>query len=197
MVQSISIKIDVQPLLRALQQLPEKCRVRVLVPAANKAARRIASAVRKLVPVQKKMRKPHTHYRDAVTQVVRDYPRTESIVAVIGAESGVSPHAHFVEDGTNQRWTNMRSRYRRMSIRARAIIKGGRVRFVTEQERKSIGSFLRKNKKPSFNRGRMPAFHSVAKGVKAAESAVAMELKTSIETGIKRELVEDQIARGK
>lgn len=196
MATSVQMQIDgLKPLLRTLRQMPDIMSSRVLVPAAMRGARRIASGIRKFIPIQRRMRKPHTHYRDAVTQVVREYKNTHSVVAVIGAESGLAPHAAIVEEGTKDRWTNHKSRYRKLAVRVRPIIKAGRLRYVTEKQRQSIGSFQKKNKKPTYYRGRMPAFHPIARGVESTKSDVGTQLKADIESGIKREFTEAQIGR--
>jgi hypothetical protein len=193
-----------KPLLRAIEQMPEKCRMRILQPTGVRAGRMVASAIRPLIPVQQRMRKPHTHYRDAMTSVAREYPKTQAVVVVVGPESRQAPHAHLVEFGTGPRFIGHKTQYRKTAIRVRQRIVKGQLRHVTEKERKSIGSFLKKGKKNqilfnlgSLNRGRMPAFRSMSRGISAIESRVRQQIESDIRSGITRELAEAQIARGK
>jgi len=196
---AIEVKFDlkgIQPLIKSLQVMPAMARTLILHSAANKAGKTIANSIRKKVPYQAKQRKPALHYRDVVTNVVRDYPTTDSVVAVIGAESRTAPHAHLVEEGTGPRFTNHKTQYRRMAVRARTVIKKGRAVTVVEKERKSIGSFQKKNKRPVYYRGRMPAFHPVKLGLDAVRSQVVTQLENDIRAGITREFTEAKIARG-
>jgi hypothetical protein len=194
----------IRQLVGALREMPAAARTRILVPAATKGARAIASSIRKFIPVQKRMSKPHTHYRDAVTQKVAEYIDRNIVTAFVGAESGIAPHAHLVEDGTGPRGTNHKTRYVRTAIRARLILKKGKLQYKTDRARKSVGSFLKSKSQASKNkfslgvyfRGRMPAFHPVVRGLAAVEGQVAAQLKTDIQAGITRELTEAKLARG-
>ena len=197
MVMTIAFQIDgLRELVRTLDQMPAVCRSRVLVPAAERAGKTLVKAIARLTPynMNRKRGVRAYHYRDVLNSVVRDYPKTQSVVLVVGPESGKAPHAHLVEDGTKQRFTNSKPKYMRMKVRARQIIKNGRLRWVTETEKKSIGSLERKKGKPRLNRGRMPAFHSLQRGVSSIELEVGNQLKADITSGITRELTQFRIA---
>jgi len=198
MVMSLSFKVDgLRPLLNTFQQLPGECRTAVLIPAAKRASRTMVRSIARYTPFNKRMRKTaKPHMRDSLTSVVEDYSKTQTVVAVVGNESGQAPHAHLVEEGTKPRWTNHKTQYRRMAVRARQIIKKGKVRWVTEKQKKSIGSFIKDKRKPTWYRGRMPAYHPVARGIKACEATVGQQLKKDIESGLTRELTQFKIARG-
>lgn len=177
--------------------MPEQCRASILIPAARRAGKTIEHSIARFIPFNRRTkRKAKPHYRDAMSSVVREYQKTQSVVVLVGAESGQVPHAHLVEDGTGPRYTNHKTKYRRMSVRARQIIKNGKAKTVVEKERKSIGSFVRKNKKPTFYRGIMPAYHPVKRGIQAIQGTISQQLRNDIEMGIKRVFTESKLARG-
>jgi hypothetical protein len=183
-------------LLRALNQMPESCRTQVLMPAGRNAGRTISAAVAARIHLGKGKRKSTPHYKLAMTSVVRDYQATKSVVVVVGATSRMAPHAHLVEDGTAQRFTNSKTRYRRTAVRARSVIHKGKLRTRSEYQKKSIGSFLKKKNKPQMNRGRMPAQHPVELGVKSITSTVSNNLKRDVADGITRMISNYATARG-
>lgn len=182
-MKSVSLDISgIKPLLRALDQMPEACHKVVLIPAAQKAGLTLSKSISSLIKKTKKT-KPY-HYKTSVTSVVRDYEKSHSVVLIVGAASRQAPHAHLVEDGTKQRFTNSRPKYRRTAIEAKLTVHKGRLVHRTNYAKKSIGSFIKNKKRPQLNRGIMPATHPVEIGVKAVTAAVAVNLKKDIELGI-------------
>ena len=193
MADSFGLKIEgMQGLLNSFNQLPPACRDQVLLPAVRRASKTMERAIRPFIP-RGHRRKTKPHYQDALLAVVRSYPKTQSITAIIGAESGVVPHKHLVEEGTKARWTNHKSQYKKIAVRAKQIIKRGKLKWVVDRKRQSIGSFAKKNKRPTFYRGIMPAFHSVRRGVKSCEGSVASQLKTDIQDRLGRLLASMQV----
>ncbi len=204
MATAVSLNITgLQPLLRSLDQLPDAMRMRVLLPAAKNAGQIIERAIAPLIPVQRftgrrgRKAKGKMHYRNAMTHAVRDYPATSSVVTIVGAESGKAPHAHLVEDGTAPRFTNHKTRYKRVAVGQRWVIKNGKAKQVDDRQRVSDGSHAKKNKRKANYRGQMPAFKPVARGVAACQSSVASRLKSDITTGITSELTAAKLSRGK
>lgn len=197
-----------KPLLRALDQMPQAMRSRVIVPAVTKGAKTIQRAIAPLIPVNKggvklrsrqaKRKRASDHYRNMLTSVVREYPLSSSVVGVIGAESGKAPHSILVESGTRWRFTNSKPKYERIGkFRQRTIIKNGKIVRKTERPKVSVGSVIRKKNKPQNSRGIMPAFHPVERGVKAASTSVQSQLSADIKSGIVRELTAAKLSRGK
>ncbi|NBW09971.1 MAG: hypothetical protein EBR82_18290 [Caulobacteraceae bacterium] len=193
-----------KPLVNALRQLPFAMQVRVIVPAVTKGAKTIERAIAPLIPVNsKKMRRNglgklrHSgHYRNMLTSVVRQYPATDSVVGVIGAESGKAPHSILVESGTRQRFTNSKPTYRRMATSVKTVIKNGRPVTKVVRQKQSTGSVIRRKNKPQHNRGIMPAFHPVQRGVAAAASGIGTQLAADIASGITRELTAAKLGGG-
>lgn len=188
-----------QPLLRALDQMPVVMRARVVVPAVTKGIKTIERTIRPLIPFNRRRqgrKGRHAHYQTSLTSVVRDYPLTESVVGVVGAESGKIPHAVLVEDGTRQRFTNSKAVYRRLPTGVRTVIKNGQPRTKVVRRKQSIGSVQRRKNKPQRNRGVMPAFHPMKRGLDSSESTVRSNLEADIRSGITRELTASKLARG-
>ena len=197
---AIAVEFDltgVKPLLRALQAMPGAMRSRILVPAAHKAGRTLERAISGHIPVQQRGKKRGKgHYRDWMTNVVREYKGTQSVVVVVGAESGKAPHAVLVEKGTQQRFTNAKTRYRKTGTKTITRIKKGRIVRQNVRDKVSVGSQLKRNKKPSYNRGRMPAFHPVWRGVESARGAITTGLISDISRGITAEFTASKLKRG-
>lgn len=179
----------IQPLLRSLREMPEIVQKRVLIPAAKNAGGILERSISRLIPfgVRRGKRKNHGHYANQIINVTKEYG-SGNVVVVVGAQSGRAPHAHIVEEGTNQRFTGSKSKYKRMAVRTRTVIKNGMARTIVEKQKKSVGSFGKRKNSVRANRGRMPAFHPVAKGIAAATSLVQLQLKTDITQGLSQEL---------
>ena len=188
-----------KPLLNALDQMPVVMRSNVIVPAVTKGAKTIEKAIAPLIPYNNKRsgrKGRHAHYRTSLMSVVRQYPLTESVVGVVGAESGRAPHSILVEDGSKPRFTNSKPTYRRIATAAKTVIKHGKLFTKVVKQRKSIGSVIRKKNKPQHYRGVMPAFHPVARGVRASQATVQSQLVADITSGITRELTAAKLQRG-
>ena len=185
-------------LKRALDQMPLAMRIRVIVPAVTRGIKKVEWAIAPLIPVQQsgvklrsrmaKRRRQSDHYRNVLTSVVREYPATDAVIGVVGAESGRAPHSILVEKGTRPRFTNSKPTYRMMAVRTKTIIKNGRIVTKSVRERQSTGSTIRRKNKPQHYRGIMPAFHPVERGVKASEAGVMTQLAEDLRSGITREL---------
>lgn len=202
---AVAVSFDltgIKPLLRSLQSMPEIVRTRVLMPAAARAGKTLERSIANLIPVQKfsgrfgRKKKGKSHYRNVMTNVVREYKSNGSVVVVVGAESGTAPHAILVEKGTVQRFTNSKTKYQRVAVRAKTIIKNGKAKVVVEKSKQSVGSFGKKNKLPRLNRGRMPAFRPIQRGVDAAKATVASQLASDISRNITAELTAAKLSRG-
>ena len=197
---AIAVEFDltgVKTLLRALQSMPDVMRSRILVPAATNAGRKLERSIAGYIPVQQRGKKRGKgHYRDWMTNVVREYKGTQSVVVVVGAESGKAPHAVLVEKGTAERFTNAKTRYRKTGTKTITRIKKGRVVQQNVRDKVSVGSQLKRNRKASYNRGRMPAFHPVWRGVDSARGAITAGLITDITRGITAEFTASKLQRG-
>ena len=178
-----------QPLLRSLREMPEVVQKRVLIPAATNAGGILERSITRLIPVSHRRgkRKKYGHYAANIVSVTKAYG-SGAVVVVVGAQSGRAPHAHLVEEGTNQRFTNSKTRYRREAVRTRVVVKNGAARTIVEKQKISVGSFGKRNKRPRANRGRMPAFHSVARGVASAAKSVQSQLANDIRAGLSAEV---------
>ncbi len=186
-------------LRRALQQMPGAVRTRILLPAAKNAIRTIYKTAEGLIPVSahRKQRKGNLgHYRNNLTYVVREYPNSESVIAIVGAESGTAPHATLVEHGTRPRFTNSKPQYQRTATGVKTVVKRGQAVTKVVYQRKSIGSKQKRKKSPQLYRGVMPAFHPIKRGIDNSASAVATGLRNDIQAGITRELTAAKLQRG-
>lgn len=199
MARSIDLSIDgMKPLMRALRQIPDAMRSKVMLPAAAKAGRLIADSIRPLIPLQAKTKaRGRSHYRYVLTSATREYQKTQSVVSIVGPESRMAPHANLVEDGTQQRFTNQKTKYARMAVGARWKIVKGKPQLVIEKQRKAVGTVKRRKTKPYLNRGRMPAFKPIERGAAAAQATIASSLQRDIASGITRELTAAKLARGR
>ncbi len=205
-MKAVTLTLDgMKPLIRSLQAMPVVMRTRIVVPALGKSINTVRAAILPLIPVNQSTRvrrnglgkiRPRIHYRDALTSVVREYPTTGIVVALTGAESGKAPHAHLIEDGTKQRFTNSKPIYGKMAVGVKTVLKGGKLVTRSVRQKKSTGSRLKRKNAAQLNRGRMPAFHPVERGVANATSTVRTELAASIASGITREFTAAKLSRG-
>ena len=196
-----------KPLLRAIDQMPVVMRSRVVVPAIATGCKTIQRSIAPLIPVNKqpgnlrkrqaKRKRASDHYRNMLTSVVREYQSNQSVVGIIGAESGKAPHSILVESGTRWRFTNSKPVYKRTGGRqVRMVVKRGKVVRRVEVRKVSEGSKIRHKNKPQLSRGIMPAFHPVERGTSAAKSVVQSKLEQDIRNGITRELTAAKLGRG-
>lgn len=184
-------------LQRSLKAMPVVMQSRIVMPAITDAAKIVERAIAGLIPYNTRRRGRkgrHAHYKTSMTSVVRQLA-SGTVVGVIGAESGMAPHAAIVEEGTRQRFTNSKPVYRRMATGVKTVIKRGKAVTRVVRQKKSIGSKA-KDKKPQLNRGRMPAFRPVQRGVEQSQSAVTATLTQSIQSGITREFTAAKLSRG-
>ena len=195
----------VNELRTALQQMPMAMRVRVVVPVITKGIQTMRAAIAPLIPRQNKNKlrrnglgklRGGMHYRDALTSVVRQYGDSDTVVGVVGAESGKAPHSILVEKGTRPRFTNSKPQYRRMAIGVKTVIKNGRLVTKSVRQKQSIGSVIRRKNKPQHYRGVMPAFHPMERGMTACSAAVSTQMAADVRSGITRELTAAKLSRG-
>lgn len=185
-------------LLALLGELPERVQTRVFRFAGRKVGNAVAQRAAALTP-QRQTRvhgpRPNRHLKDSFINKQKVYRASETTVNIVGGQTGAMGHNrinHLVEEGTAQRFTNSRSKYKTVSrglvTRTRKVktASGGwRTVKVKEQSTKkqSIGSF-RKGPGARLNRGRMPAFHQLAKAV--AETPVEQIYENEIRAGLQR-----------
>jgi hypothetical protein len=195
----------VKELRRALQQMPEAMRVRVVVPVVTKGIQTMQAAIAPLIPRQAKSKMRRNglgklrgglHYRDALISVVRQYGNSDNVVGVVGAESGKAPHSILVEKGTRPRFTNSKPKYQRIATGIKTVIKNGRIVTKSVRQKQSIGSAIRRKNKPQHYRGVMPAFHPVERGVSGCTSTISTQIAAGVRSGITRELTAANLARG-
>jgi hypothetical protein len=185
-------------LLALLGELPERIQNRVFRFAGRKVGNAIAQRAAALTPRHRtNVHGPRTnrHLADSFINKQKVYRASETTVNIVGGQTGTMGHNrinHLVEEGTAQRFTNSRSKYKTISrglvTRTRKVktASGGwRTVKVKEQSTKkqSIGSF-RKGPGARLNRGRMPAFHQLAKAV--AETPVEQIYENEIRAGLQR-----------
>jgi len=195
---TVSLSLEgVEPTIRALRAMPEAMQKRILVPVVQKAAKLVERSIATLIPVNRgKRRRAKDHYRNVMTSVVRSYPADGNVIAVIGPESKMAPHAHLVEEGTAVRQTNSKPVYKKVAVGVKVKLKNGKPVRKAIYARVAAGSKMRKQNKPQRNRGRMPAYHPVARGSANASSAVQTLLVSGIRNGITQELTAAKLARG-
>jgi len=193
-------------LLALLGELPDRIQNRVFRHAGRKVGNAIAQRAAALTP------KRHTnvhgprlnrHLKESFINKQKTYKATATTVNIVGGQTGSMGHNrinHLVEEGTEQRFTNSRSKYktvqRGLITRTRKVkTASGGWRTVKTREmstkKKSIGSFAR-GPGARLNRGRMPAFHQLAKAV--AETNAARIYETEIRAGLQR--IADRNAAG-
>lgn len=185
--------------------MPNVVRRRVLLPAAERAGEVLELSIASFIPLNKRPKKKSSgHYRYNLTSVIRDYEATKSVVVLVGAESGTAPHAHFLESGTQQRFTNHKTKYKLQAVGVRYAIARGEVVVKSSKEKRSQGSFVKtKNQQAigkivngkkqwktptALNRGRMPALQPVQRGVTNAQSKLTAQLKNDITRGLQEEI---------
>lgn len=190
-------------LLKLLGEMPDRIQNRVFRHAGRKAATAVAKRAGELTPrnVGKRANPTKPHLADTFTQKQKVYRNTATTVNIVGAQTGEKGHNrinHLVEDGTEQRFTNSRSRYktvdRGMVTRLRKVrtASGGyRTIKVHEMSRKlkSIGSFAkgtnqRASESTGKNRGKMPAFKQLERAV--AETNVSQIYEMELRAGLQR-----------
>ena len=185
-------------LLALLGELSERIQTRVFRFAGRKVGNAVAKRAGELAP----RRRTHVHgpranrhVADSFINKQKVYRASETTVNIVGGQTGAMGHNrinHLVEFGTEQRFTNSRSKYKTVSRglitrtrKVRTASGGWRTVRVQEQavRKQSIGSF-RKGPGARLNRGKMPAFHQLERAV--AETNVSQIYETEIRAGLQR-----------
>lgn len=172
--------------------LPQKLQNRGMRRAQTKAAKALANNARPRIPVDTSrkasfpFRHANDHYRDNLTYKVKTYKT--AVIAVVGPKSRSAPHAHLVEDGTQERYTKRTTQYRDIGTKRTKATINGRRRFINRRVKKSIGSFVDVRKTGvSKYRGRMPAFRPLQKAFRAMKPIIRLiirdEMRASIAKG--------------
>lgn len=191
-------------LLALLGDLPDRIQNRVFRHAGRKVGNAIAQRAAALTPKNIGKRKTTgQHLKESFINKQKTYKATATTVNIVGVQSRLGHPGrvnHLVEEGTAQRFTNSRSKYktvqRGLITRTRKVrTASGGWRTVKTREmstkKKSIGSFAR-GPGARLNRGVMPAFHQLAKAV--AETNVSQIYETEIRAGLQR--IADRNAAG-
>lgn len=185
-------------LLKLLGEMPDRVQNRVFRHAGRKAANAVAKRAGELTPRRRTNvhgPRENRHLADSFINKQKVYRASSTTVNIVGGQTGRMGHNrinHLVEKGTEQRFTNSRSKYktvdRGMVTRLRKVktASGGwRTVKVQEMSRKkeSIGSF-RKGPGARLNRGKMPAFKQLERAV--AETNVSQIYETELRAGLQR-----------
>lgn len=180
-----------------LAEVPDRVQNRVFRFAGRKVSKAVADRERTLTPRRRIYDRSFIgprgdHLADRVTSVQRVYRASNTTVNIVGPMSGGQGRiAHLVEDGTAQRATNHKTKYKTLNgglvwRNKKVRTASGGYRTVREQvrktTRKSIGSFHTGG--VALNRGRMPAFHPLAKAV--AQTPVNDIFETELRKGLQR-----------
>jgi hypothetical protein len=163
--------------------------------ASTKAAKAVVNNAKPRIPRAAKKNKPYAskpHYQDVLGYKVKTYKG--AVASIVGPKSAQAPHAHLVEDGTQQRFTKRTSQYRsvgtkRVATRRTYVTANGKTRsrkvYVNRSVKKSIGSFVDVRKAGiSKNRGRMPAYRPLWKAFSAVKPIVKLLIRDEMRASI-------------
>lgn len=179
-------------------ELPQKLQNRGMRRAQTKAAKALVNNARPRIPRAPKKPdkyKGKPHYQDVLSSKVKTYKNT--VLAVVGPKSKQAPHAHLVEDGTNNRFTLRTSKYevigqKRVKRTFYTTTATGKTvkrrRFVMSDRKKSVGSFVDPKKKGVERfRGKMPAFRPLRMAFRTMKPIIMIlirdEMRASIAKG--------------
>lgn len=204
-------------LLALLGELPDRIQNRVFRHAGRKVGNAIAQRAAALTPKrQTNVHGPrlNRHLKESFINKQKTYKATATTVNIVGGQTGAMGHNrinHLVEEGTNNRWTGHRTLYRRVQgkwiTRNRKVkLASGAIRTVKERVKtspkvsrgSSRAEYIRQRTARGQSiggmmyRGRMPAFHQLAKAV--AETNVSQIYETEIRAGLQR--IADRNAAG-
>jgi len=194
-------------LLALLGELPDRIQNRVFRHAGRKVGNAIAQRAAALTPKNTGKRKSTgQHLKESFINKQKTYRNTVTTVNIVGVQTQLGHPSrvnHLVEEGTNNRWTGHRTLYRRTEgkwiTRNRKVkLASGAIRTVKERVKtspkvsrgSSRAEYIRQRKARGQSiggmmyRGRMPAFHQLAKAV--AETNVAQIYETEIRLGLAR-----------
>lgn len=194
-IASVSFGQSARALAVRFAELPNRLQSGGMRRASMKAAKALVNNARPRIPRAAKKNKPYAskpHYQDVLGYKVKTYKGT--VVSVVGPKSAQAPHAHIVEDGTQQRFTKSKTQYRgvgtkRVAVKRKYVTSTGKTRtrkvFINRSVRKSIGSFVDVNNSGvSQNRGRMPAFHPMRKAFTAVKPSIKLLIRDEMRASI-------------
>ena len=196
-------------LLALLGELPDRIQNRVFRHAGRKVGNAVAQRAAALTPKNTGKRKTNgKHLKESFINKQKTYKATATTVNIVGVQSRLGHPGrvnHLVEEGTERRFTNSRSKYKRVvvpvTVSKKVRTKNGGYRTIKVaghlRKQKSIGSFargtnVRASEATGRNRGVMPAFYQLAKA--AAETNAAQIYETEIRAGLQR--IADRNAAG-
>lgn len=180
-------------LMIVLGSIEDRVQNRVFRRAGKKACQAIGDRAKALTPRRDPRSKDgqgHLADRYYVKQKVYRYSKTT--VHIVGARTKEHGSiAHLVEEGTNTRLTKHKTEYKRVLSHVRQRVRRVRTAsgWTTKREtetvykRRSAGSKYKGNG-IALNRGRMPAFHPLARAV--AETPVMEIYEQEIKLGLQR-----------
>lgn len=93
----------IRQVMRALRQLPEKSRRKVIKSAVSKAATPVVKAAKKLIPLGSGLKPdgtPREHLRKVITKTAVKVFKNGGVAVTIGPRSRAAPHSHLVDRGT-------------------------------------------------------------------------------------------------
>lgn len=93
----------IKPLVKTLQQLPEKSRKKVIKSAVSRGSTPVVKAAKKLVPLGSGLKPdgtPRDHLRKTITKTAAKVYPNGSVVVTIGPRFRAAPHSHLVDRGT-------------------------------------------------------------------------------------------------
>lgn len=194
---SISFGQSARSLATMFKGLPDKLQNGGMRRATTKAAKAVVNNVKPRIPRSAKKNERYAgkpHYQDVMSYKVKKYK--DAAIAVAGPKSGQAPHAHLVEEGTQERFTKRTTQYRTVGTRRTSVVQkytraDGKVRsrkvFVSSRVRRSIGSFVDVRKDGvSQSRGRMPAFKPQQKGFAAVKPIIKILIRDEMRASISK-----------
>jgi hypothetical protein len=197
-IASVSFGQSARSLATKFAELPNRLQSGGMRRASTKAAKSVVNNAKPRIPVDKSrkasfpFRHANDHYRDYLSYKVKTYKG--SVISVVGPKSGKIPHAHLVEDGTQQRSTKRTTQYRsvgtkRVATRRTYVTANGKTRsrkvYVNRSVKRSVGSFVDVRKAGiSQNRGRMPAFRPLGKAFAAVKPIIKLLIRDEMRASI-------------
>lgn len=158
------------PIHDRLRNLEGKAGQRIARKAVRAAANQAKAAIVQLAPFRQKNRRAtdKRHFRDTISIRQRTYKKGTISVCVVGAKSPQVPHAHLIEFGTVQRFTNSRTIYATTG-RRQVRVKGKGI--ITRLIRRRSGTAIRDAGRKQANRGVMPEMMPVRRGLQQSQAA--------------------------
>jgi len=183
MARGVRFKVEIDNNMRRfLKDMPLEIQKKVFVGAGGRVARQGLAVVKANTPVAAKKNKGYEgkpHARDVMTTKQKTYKNTGAVF-LIGPRSRQAPHTHLIEKGTDVRFTGNKSLYGNVGSKM-VRVKG---RLKRRNIRKKIGDEATGAVRQ--NRGRMPAFGMLAKGLAIMRTNLPMAIERSFLALIRR-----------